>query len=64
MIEDTLNTSFYTCDAWLIAKKTDGDWLMLINQQLVCTPPNDQIGDTWPTEHAWDESTFHEWDDE
>ena len=64
MIEDTLNTSFYTCDAWLIAKKADGDWLMLINQQLVCTPPNDQIGDTWPTEHAWDESTFHEWDDE
>ena len=64
MIEDTLNTSFYTCDAWLIAKKTDGDWLMLISQQLVCTPPNDQIGDTWPTEHAWDESTFHEWDDE
>ncbi len=64
MIKDTLNTSFYVCDAWLIGKKADGDWLMLINQQLVCTPPNDQIGETWPTEHAWDESSFHDWDDE
>ena len=64
MIEDKLGTSFYCCDAWLIAKKSDGDWLMLINQQMVCTPPANQMGETWPTEHAWDESTWHEWPDE
>ena len=63
-IEEKLGTTFYCCDAWLIAKKSDGDWLMLINQIMVCTPPANQMGETWPTEHAWDKTTWHEWPDE
>ena len=64
MIQEILQTEFYVTERWLIGRQTDGDWLMLINQEEVCTLPAEYISETWPTEHEWEENVWDDWEEE
>ncbi len=50
-----LGEDFYGLEFWLIGQKPSGEWLLLINQCLVCSLPPDIVGETAPTKHIWDE---------
>ena len=64
MIQEILQTEVYVTERWLIGRQTDGDWLMLINQEEVCTLQAEYISETWPTEHEWEENVWDDWEEE
>ena len=39
----------YDQDIWLIGRKADGDWLVLVNSDIVCTGPAEAFTDIGPT---------------
>ena len=41
----------YSQDIWLVGRKPDGDWLVLVNGDIVCTGPEAAFADVGPTEH-------------
>lgn len=42
----------YNQDIWLVGRKPDGDWLALVNGDIVCTGPAAAFTDVGPTEHG------------
>ncbi len=41
----------YSQDIWLVGRMPDGDWLVLVNGDIVCTGPAEAFTDVGPTEH-------------
>lgn len=42
----------YSQDIWLVGRRPDGDWLALVNGDIVCTGPAAAFTDVGPTEHV------------
>ena len=49
-------TDFYSFDVWLVGRTAGGNWLLLADDRLVCTASTDDIGETWPAQHMWEEN--------
>ena len=60
-----LNEEFWGLEFWLAGQTPSGDWLMLIDEQLVCTVSPDLVGETEPILH-WceDPEMIGPWDEE
>lgn len=43
---------------WLIAELPDGDWLVQVNGEMVCTATAEAIGVVGPTGYGWDEEDW------
>ncbi len=39
---------------WLVGRTVDGGWLVLVEEDYICTVPAEVIGETGPTSHLWD----------
>ena len=56
---------FWGFEFWLIGKTPAGDWLMLIDERLVCTVSPELVGETRPILHWWEDwEMIGPWDDE
>ena len=60
-----LKEEYWFFPLWLVGKTPAGDWLLLGNNQLVCTASPEVIGKTGPAIHLWEEEGYSDlWDEE